>query len=108
MTVPPSLVAEKQAAVKLPEGKVKVMLPVLPEAGQGPPPPGESAQATSASARAARVQWTVMGRMLVNIDVDDLERATRFYTQALGLRVGRRFGAAAIEPRERRRPSTCW
>ena len=30
-------------------------------------------------------------RILVNIDVDDLERATRFYTEAFGLRVGRRF-----------------
>jgi predicted enzyme related to lactoylglutathione lyase len=29
--------------------------------------------------------------LLVNIDVDDLERATRFYCEALGLRVGRRF-----------------
>jgi predicted enzyme related to lactoylglutathione lyase len=29
--------------------------------------------------------------LLVNIDVDDLERATRFYCDGLGLRVGRRF-----------------
>jgi len=29
--------------------------------------------------------------LLVNIDVEDLERATRFYCAALGLRVGRRF-----------------
>lgn len=29
--------------------------------------------------------------LLVNIDVDDLERATRFYCDALGLEVGRRF-----------------
>jgi predicted enzyme related to lactoylglutathione lyase len=29
--------------------------------------------------------------LLVNIDVEDLERATRFYCDALGLRVGRRF-----------------
>jgi predicted enzyme related to lactoylglutathione lyase len=29
--------------------------------------------------------------LLVNIDVDDLERATQFYCAALGLRVGRRF-----------------
>ncbi len=28
---------------------------------------------------------------LVNIDVDDLEHATRFYCHAFGLRVGRRF-----------------
>ena len=29
--------------------------------------------------------------MLINIDVDDLERAIGFYTAALGLRVGRRL-----------------
>lgn len=29
--------------------------------------------------------------LLVNIDVEDLERATRFYCDALGLRIGRRF-----------------
>lgn len=29
--------------------------------------------------------------LLVNIDVEDLERATEFYCAALGLRVGRRF-----------------
>jgi catechol 2,3-dioxygenase-like lactoylglutathione lyase family enzyme len=29
--------------------------------------------------------------LLVNIDVDDLEKATRFYCEALGLKVGRRF-----------------
>jgi len=29
--------------------------------------------------------------LLVNIDVDDLEKATRFYCDALGLEVGRRF-----------------
>jgi lactoylglutathione lyase len=35
--------------------------------------------------------------LLLNIDVDDLETATRFYTEALTLRVGRRFGSAAVE-----------
>jgi lactoylglutathione lyase len=35
--------------------------------------------------------------LLVNIDVDNLEAATRFYTEALTLRVGRRFGDAAVE-----------
>jgi predicted enzyme related to lactoylglutathione lyase len=35
--------------------------------------------------------------LLVNIDVDDLERATRFYTAALPLRIGRRLGAGAVE-----------
>jgi catechol 2,3-dioxygenase-like lactoylglutathione lyase family enzyme len=29
--------------------------------------------------------------LLVNIDVDDLEKATRFYCDGLGLNVGRRF-----------------
>ena len=38
-----------------------------------------------------------VARLLVNVDVFDLERAVRFYTAALGLRVGRRFGAAAVE-----------
>ena len=32
-----------------------------------------------------------MSGILVNIDVDDLERGTRFYCEGLGLRVGRRF-----------------
>ena len=35
--------------------------------------------------------------LLVNIDVDDLERAQMFYGQALGLSVGRRLGAGAVE-----------
>jgi predicted enzyme related to lactoylglutathione lyase len=35
--------------------------------------------------------------LLVNVDVDDLERAARFYTAAFDLRVGRRFGADAVE-----------
>jgi predicted enzyme related to lactoylglutathione lyase len=35
--------------------------------------------------------------VLINIDVDDLERAVAFYTTAFGLRIGRRFGAFAIE-----------
>jgi predicted enzyme related to lactoylglutathione lyase len=29
--------------------------------------------------------------LLVNIDVDDLERAARFYCDGIGLRIGRRF-----------------
>jgi catechol 2,3-dioxygenase-like lactoylglutathione lyase family enzyme len=36
-------------------------------------------------------------QMLVNVDVPDLARAERFYTAALGLTVGRRFGDAAVE-----------
>ena len=35
--------------------------------------------------------------ILVNIDVDDLPRATRFYEAALGLRAGRRFGDQGVE-----------
>ena len=30
-------------------------------------------------------------KLLVNIDVGDLPKAERFYTEALGLKVGRRF-----------------
>jgi predicted enzyme related to lactoylglutathione lyase len=33
----------------------------------------------------------VTGGLLVNIDVDDLERAERFYCEGLGLKIGRRF-----------------
>ena len=35
--------------------------------------------------------------MLANIDVDDLERAERFYVEALGLAVGRRLGDDVVE-----------
>lgn len=35
--------------------------------------------------------------LLVNIDVDDLEKAIRFYSTAFGLRVGRRFGGSSVE-----------
>ncbi len=35
--------------------------------------------------------------LLINIDVDDLPRATEFYTRALQLRLGRRFGDGAVE-----------
>lgn len=38
-----------------------------------------------------------MAKLLINIDVDDLERAIAFYTRAFGLRVGRRFGADGVE-----------
>jgi lactoylglutathione lyase len=38
-----------------------------------------------------------MARLIVNVDVDDLEAAVRFYTEALGLRVGRRFSGGGIE-----------
>jgi predicted enzyme related to lactoylglutathione lyase len=36
-------------------------------------------------------------QFLVNIDVDDLERAARFYSGAFGLRPGRRFGGDGLE-----------
>jgi predicted enzyme related to lactoylglutathione lyase len=35
--------------------------------------------------------------LLVNIDVDDLEKAVRFYGSVFGLRIGRRFGAFGAE-----------
>lgn len=35
--------------------------------------------------------------LLVNIDVDDLARATAFYAEAFGLVVGRRFGLDGVE-----------
>ncbi|TKD01407.1 VOC family protein [Polyangium fumosum] len=38
-----------------------------------------------------------MATLLVNIDVDDLDRAIHFYTGAFDLRIGRRFGGAGVE-----------
>ena len=38
-----------------------------------------------------------MAHALINIDVDDLARATKFYCQAFDLRVGRRFGTDGVE-----------
>jgi catechol 2,3-dioxygenase-like lactoylglutathione lyase family enzyme len=35
--------------------------------------------------------------ILVNLDVDDLEKAIRFYSSAFGLKVGRRFGNFGVE-----------
>ena len=35
--------------------------------------------------------------LLINIDVPDAETATRFYTEAFGLTVGRRFGKDFVE-----------
>lgn len=35
--------------------------------------------------------------LLINIDVPDVETAVRFYTQAFGLTVGRRFGSDFVE-----------
>ena len=36
-------------------------------------------------------------RLLVNIDVDDIEKACAFYTEALGLRIGRKLGEDFVE-----------
>jgi predicted enzyme related to lactoylglutathione lyase len=38
-----------------------------------------------------------MVELLVNINVDDLDRAVAFYAAALGLRPGRRFGEFGVE-----------
>jgi predicted enzyme related to lactoylglutathione lyase len=38
-----------------------------------------------------------MAKLLLNLDVDDVERAVRFYTEALLLRVGRRFDDDFVE-----------
>jgi predicted enzyme related to lactoylglutathione lyase len=38
-----------------------------------------------------------MPRVLLNLDVDDIEKAVTFYTEAFELRVGRRFDAAFVE-----------
>ncbi len=35
--------------------------------------------------------------LLINIDVPDAETGTRFYTEAFGLKVGRRFGKDFVE-----------
>jgi len=38
-----------------------------------------------------------MARVLINLDVDDIEAAVRFYTGAFALRVGRRFDEQFVE-----------
>jgi predicted enzyme related to lactoylglutathione lyase len=35
--------------------------------------------------------------LLVNLDIDDLEKGIRFYGSVFGLKVGRRFGAFGVE-----------
>jgi predicted enzyme related to lactoylglutathione lyase len=35
--------------------------------------------------------------LLINLDVDDLEKAVHFYSSVFGLRVGRSFGAFGVE-----------
>jgi len=39
----------------------------------------------------------MMTELLVNIDVDDLARATSFYANAFGLQIKRRFGPSGVE-----------
>jgi predicted enzyme related to lactoylglutathione lyase len=36
-------------------------------------------------------------KLLINLDVDDIEQATRFYTEGIGLRLGRRFDDDFVE-----------
>jgi predicted enzyme related to lactoylglutathione lyase len=40
---------------------------------------------------------TAAPQVLINLDVDDIERATRFYTEGIGLRLGRRFDDEFVE-----------
>src|SRR5690349_4278041 len=36
-------------------------------------------------------------KVLINLDVDDIEQAARFYTEGIGLRLGRRFDDDFVE-----------
>jgi len=38
-----------------------------------------------------------VSEILINVDVDDLERGIAFFVRGLGLKVGRRFGAQGVE-----------
>ncbi|MGV3522827.1 MAG: VOC family protein [Candidatus Sericytochromatia bacterium] len=38
-----------------------------------------------------------MAQLLINLDVPDLKAATAFYTQALGLTIGRQLGPGVLE-----------
>jgi hypothetical protein len=49
-----------------------------------------------------------MAEVLVNIDVEDLERAVAFYRDAFELTVGRRFGRSASSCAADRPRSICW
>ena len=35
--------------------------------------------------------------LLVNVDIDDLEKAAAFHSSVLGLKIGRRFGVFGVE-----------
>jgi predicted enzyme related to lactoylglutathione lyase len=58
---------------------------------------GGAGTSTGRENPARRDEDRSMARLIVNVDVDDLEAAVRFYTNALGLRVGRRFDGSWIE-----------
>src|SRR5262245_19919569 len=45
----------------------------------------------------SRRDRAVAPAILINIDVDDLDRAVAFYMSLLELKVGRRFGAFGVE-----------
>lgn len=45
----------------------------------------------------ARSEEKMAVELLVNIDVDDLDRAITFYADAFGFEVGRRFGTLGVE-----------
>jgi hypothetical protein len=49
-----------------------------------------------------------VAKLLVNVDVDDLEKAVGFYSAALGSKVGRRFGVNGAEMLGAPHPFTCW
>lgn len=44
---------------------------------------------------------------LVNLDIDDLDKAIRFYGSVFGLKVGRRFGNFGVEMLGGQLPFTC-
>jgi len=43
------------------------------------------------------LQRKMLMQVLVNVDVDDLNKATNFYELAFGLKIARRFGADGVE-----------
>jgi lactoylglutathione lyase len=58
---------------------------------------GNRAAADNPSRPKAIYHPLAVTKVLVNIDVDDLERAVRFYTSAFGLTVGQRLGEEVVE-----------
>jgi catechol 2,3-dioxygenase-like lactoylglutathione lyase family enzyme len=51
----------------------------------------------SKEAPSLRLEAGRLTGVLVNLDVDDVEKAVRFYTEGLSLRVGRRFDSGFVE-----------